>query len=211
MDGFSNIGGIPTGGQVSIGAGENSQDKARVGVWLITGGMIVVALSGSTVTSVGTQQPLSAIRNVTDWTSSGNFDAKPVAPSRVHWPPATKDEDVDAENDLASSVIRLHEESGLTWEQLSRLFGVSRRALHHWAVGGRISAGHAERLAMLTSVIQSLPATEPAVRRAKLLAPRDDGRSMFDILRSLVNRGDPITGSSFRVEALIDARHDRDD
>src|SRR5262245_36297225 len=34
-----------------------------------------------------------------------------------------------------SAVRSLHDSSGLTWEQLARLFGVSRRAVHNWANG----------------------------------------------------------------------------
>jgi transcriptional regulator with XRE-family HTH domain len=46
----------------------------------------------------------------------------------------------------ADSIRTIYERSGLTWEQLARLFGVSRRAVHAWASGSRVSARHFEAI-----------------------------------------------------------------
>lgn len=46
----------------------------------------------------------------------------------------------------AARIAELKDVSGLTWGQLAALFGVTRRAVHHWARGSNMTAGHIERL-----------------------------------------------------------------
>src|SRR4051794_6916837 len=53
----------------------------------------------------------------------------------------------------AHNVRDFKSRSGLTWEQLGRLFGVSRRAVHGWAAGARMNAAHSEMLARLRLVM----------------------------------------------------------
>jgi DNA-binding XRE family transcriptional regulator len=55
-----------------------------------------------------------------------------------------------------SDIVReLHAKSGLTWEQLGRLIGVSRRAVHLWAAGGRINARHLELVMQLHDIFDA--------------------------------------------------------
>jgi len=82
----------------------------------------------------------------------------------------------------ATRVRRLKEDSGLTWDQFRRLFGVSRRAVHMWAGGSRINARNEERLAHLENVIAALGGTNAADRKSRLLAPAGAGRSIFQQL-----------------------------
>ncbi len=56
----------------------------------------------------------------------------------------------------ADRVKRLHDVSGLTWSQISRLFGVSRRAVHNWATGGTIASVHVERLAEIQRDVEDM-------------------------------------------------------
>lgn len=44
---------------------------------------------------------------------------------------------------------QLYELTGLTWEQVAKVFGVSKRAVMHWRTGANMSAGHRERLVTL--------------------------------------------------------------
>ena len=83
----------------------------------------------------------------------------------------------------ASSRIRqLKEDSGLTWDQLRRLFGVSRRALHMWAGGAQMNSRNQERLTYLEQFVSSLGAT-PSKRRDTLMSSREGGgRSIFQQL-----------------------------
>jgi DNA-binding transcriptional regulator YiaG len=52
------------------------------------------------------------------------------------------------------SINELRRLSGLTWEQLTRLFGVSRRSLHFWASGQPLSRAKEEQLNRLLGAIQ---------------------------------------------------------
>ncbi|MCY3643990.1 MAG: hypothetical protein OXG41_10445 [Acidimicrobiaceae bacterium] len=84
---------------------------------------------------------------------------------------------------VASSRVRqLKEDSALTWDQLRRLFGVSRRALHMWAGGAQMNSRNQERLAYLERIVSALGAT-PLERRDTLLSSREGGgRSIFQQL-----------------------------
>jgi hypothetical protein len=57
----------------------------------------------------------------------------------------------------------LKSRSGLTWDQLAGVFGVSRRAAHGWASGARLNAQHSETLSWLRQTL-----------------PRGASRSRFD-------------------------------
>ena len=70
----------------------------------------------------------------------------------------------------ASRVRRLKNQSGLTWDQLRRLFGVSERSMHLWAGGARMNARNAERLAYLEQVVHVLGAKDADQSREALLS-----------------------------------------
>jgi len=84
----------------------------------------------------------------------------------------------------AELVRALRDQSGLTWDQISRLFGVSRRAVHLWVSGGRMNAANQELLSELISLISKLPGTSPSEKRASLLQPTEYGYSLFDKIRA---------------------------
>ena len=82
----------------------------------------------------------------------------------------------------SSRIRRLKEDSGLTWDQLRRLFGVSRRALHMWAGGAQMNSRNQERLTYLEQFVSSLGAT-PSKRYDTLMSSREGGgRSVFQQL-----------------------------
>lgn len=86
----------------------------------------------------------------------------------------TQDEPVA---DTSLAVRDLHEMSGLTWEQIARLFGVSRRAVHAWANGSRMSASNLETLEELRTLVETVPASNVEERRTLLLLGRGDAPS----------------------------------
>ena len=92
----------------------------------------------------------------TDWTATaGTEDSVPThVPHRFDDPRSESDE-----------VRWLHEQSGLTWEQLGRLFGVSRRTVHLWANGSGMNASNREALYELVALVRSVQGETPAVRR----------------------------------------------
>lgn len=108
----------------------------------------------------------------------------------------------------AGAVRQLRSRSGLSWDDLSRLFGVSRRSVHKWANGGAMNSKHIARLAELTARISSITGS-PSEVRAKLLAPDERGRTLF---QELVRTARPTTDrpEGFAVEDLVGARRDGD-
>ncbi|WP_419944177.1 hypothetical protein [Candidatus Poriferisodalis sp.] len=84
--------------------------------------------------------------------------------------------------EMASRVRQLKEDSALTWDQLRRLFGVSRRAIHMWAAGAQMNSFNEERLTELAQIVSELGST-PQERRDALMRPAPDGgRSRFQEL-----------------------------
>lgn len=99
----------------------------------------------------------------------------------------------------AELVARVHDDSGLTWDQLARYFGVSRRAVHLWAAGGRMSASNEELLMHLVDIVDSMADLSPEARRQALLSQGsglnivDTERARRSSNRSDINRS-PETG-----------------
>lgn len=102
----------------------------------------------------------------------------------------------------------IKEHSGLTWDQLGRVFGVSRRAVHMWANGGRLNELNARHLREFSATVRKLEATTPEptpeMIRAQLLQVESDGYSIVDRLRR-ERSGGPSWGAPFRPENLVDA------
>lgn len=130
----------------------------------------------------------------------GNFDnrclywqkssAKPRA--RIYRIPAVagvavqpRTSDVRDLRSPADNIKALRELTGLTWEQIARLFGVSRRSVHHWAAGGKLSSGNEELLAEVVDLVRAIGASSPASVRHELFRMRPEvGMSMYDELRA---------------------------
>jgi transcriptional regulator with XRE-family HTH domain len=72
--------------------------------------------------------------------------------------------------------------SGLTWEQLARLFNVSRRSLHFWASGQPLSRFNEENLNRVLGTIRYINRGGASINRSILLNPIKDGTIPFDLL-----------------------------
>lgn len=77
---------------------------------------------------------------------------------------------------------QLRKLSGLTWDQLARLFDVSRRSLHSWASGKPLSRFNEEQLNRLLATVQYINCGSASLNRSLLLTPSIDGRLPFDLL-----------------------------
>lgn len=99
-----------------------------------------------------------------------------------------------------SRIQQLKEDSGLTWDQLCRLFGVSRRSLHLWAAGGRMNSRNEERLAYLEQVVKAIGSNCDERRDALLKTTSVSGRTMFQQL--LLSASKP---ASTDIEALTES------
>lgn len=72
--------------------------------------------------------------------------------------------------------------SGFTWNQLARLFGVSRRSLHFWASGNAMSPANEEHLHRLLATIRKIDRGSASANRAILLAASKGGAIPLDLL-----------------------------
>ena len=82
----------------------------------------------------------------------------------------------------AKVMQEMHDKSGLTWDELARIFGVSRRSLHHWARGGRLNAYNSRRLQRVYEVVVGLDAGDADQTRLQLISPDETGLSVFQRL-----------------------------
>lgn len=131
--------------------------------------------------------------------------------------------------DTRDAISDLRRISGLTWEQLAELFGVSRRSVHFWASGKPLNAANEQRLLRTLDVVRYADRGTARLTRAALSTSRG-GSSPFDLLvaerfdeaRALLGAG-PGHGVVARAELdahakasrrplspeeLVDAEHD---
>jgi hypothetical protein len=98
--------------------------------------------------------------------------------------------------------------SGFTWEQLGKVFGVSRRAVHMWANGGRLNEQNARRLRTFSALVREIEAETPGATaelvRSQLLHVGSDGLSVVDRLRRERSSG-PTWGAPFGPDHLVGA------
>lgn len=83
-----------------------------------------------------------------------------------------------------SAIAELRRRSGLTWEQMARLFCVSRRAMHFWASGKAMAMMNEEHLHRILSLVRRVDQGSPNVNRAVLLQGDESGVTPFDLLRA---------------------------
>lgn len=138
------------------------------------------------------------------FTSDGT--ATPIAfPS---WSPAARASTLPSFSPLESksaenSVAQLRDTSGLTADQLGRLFGVSRRSIQNWIAGGAMASQHQERLSFLLTAVAEL-GDSPENRRASLLSS-SNGMSLFHRLVGQTPSDAVIQASSLTVRDRLGA------
>ncbi|MFI5930894.1 hypothetical protein [Actinoplanes sp. NPDC051494] len=179
------------------------QSVPRTLAWMVAGGLALSGLMTGTATTTPVAEP--QVRYIGDWTSTARTMGTGLVSRTKPRPAHDRDGEVP---DQGSGVKWLHEASGLTWDQLGRLFGVSRRAVHLWASGGRMNAVNAETLGRLVALLRAIPGG-PDERRAALLAPSAEGPSIVDQFRARHRSGArDISGTPFSPQELLGARHD---
>jgi DNA-binding transcriptional regulator YiaG len=98
----------------------------------------------------------------------------------------------------SAALLELRRVSGLTWDQLARLFGITRRSLHFWASGKPLTPAHEERLHRLLATVRRLDRGSAHANRTLLLGMHADGCIPFDLL---------VAGRYQRVLALLGPGH----
>lgn len=102
-------------------------------------------------------------------------------------------------------VLWVKENSGLTWDQLGKVFGVSRRAVHLWANGGRMNEANAEVLRNFGAAVAAHQGGSPELTRAALLAHEGDFDSIVDTFRrAQVRSAGQAIGAPFAPEEMVE-------
>jgi DNA-binding transcriptional regulator YiaG len=169
---------------------------------LLTG---VAMLSGLDGTSAGHYGSIGSVVMV-GRTARGEFT--PIAPTREMLSHNVMSAESRSDRE---EITWIKERSGLTWDQLGRVFGVSRRAVHMWANGGRLNESNARRLRAFSATIRSVESethgSTPDAVRGRLLEVGPDGLSIIDRLRR-ERSGGPSWGAPFGPERLVGAVRD---
>jgi transcriptional regulator with XRE-family HTH domain len=76
-------------------------------------------------------------------------------------------------------VRKIYHRSGLSWDELGRVLGVSRRTIHNWANGFRMSSRHVVLLGQFENLLDRYDANGPQSVRVSLLTPDADGVSPY--------------------------------
>ena len=130
----------------------------------------------------------------------------------------------------SSDVMELRRLSGLTWDQLARLFGVARRTVHFWASGKTLNSGNLEKLQRVLTAIRQIDKGSARANLTALFSSRSDGVLVFDLLldgryaEAIASQGDgqgrahtalsPLSSEArslrapIRPENLVGALHD---
>lgn len=82
----------------------------------------------------------------------------------------------------SAALSELRRRSGFTWDQLSRLFGVSRRSVHFWISGKPMTPANEEHLQRLLGVMRSVDRGSPDATRSALFEVGADGVAPFNLL-----------------------------
>jgi DNA-binding transcriptional regulator YiaG len=118
---------------------------------------------------------------------------------------------IELRNSAPSSIAELRRLTGFTWEQLARLFNVSRRSVHFWASGNKMTSANEEHLERVLAVLRVADRGSASANRTLLLAPQSDGvmpfeelaNGRYDAVASLLGRGSPRIAT--KVSALSPA------
>lgn len=182
--------------------GRLTPQQSRSTSWMLSSVALVGCLSG---TSLAAPQTVPTSTALVDATRSARveFLSRTVAAGV-----AGEQEVVEGGHSLSDrdEVAWIKDHSGLTWDQLGKVFGVSRRAVHMWANGGRLNESNARRLREFSAVIRGMvaDATTPEDVRGRLLEVGPDGVSIIDRMRNERSSG-ATWGAPFGPEHLIDA------
>lgn len=104
-------------------------------------------------------------------TAASEMTTSGIAIASTSYPEATQ-----------KALSELRRLSGLTWEQLAKLFNVSRRSLHFWASGQPLSRFNEEHLNRLLGTIRYVDRGSASLNRSLLLRPDGNGNPRFDLL-----------------------------
>jgi DNA-binding transcriptional regulator YiaG len=87
----------------------------------------------------------------------------------------------EEKHDSGAAILELRRLTGLTWEQLARLFQVARRSVHFWASGKPLNSTNEEQLYRMLSTVRKIDRGSASENRTLLLREHK-GQIPFDLL-----------------------------
>lgn len=179
----------PVGWSVGTSAAGSLIKQAPVLLIMVSG--LLTMPGTSSATALSERDPFAMLPRTTTGLRAGKqVAAGHTAKLRTE----TRQERTEA---TRTGIHELRHLSGLTWEHLARLCGVTRRTLHFWASGKPLTAAHEERLQRLLATMRMIDRGNAQDNRSVLLQPSQDGSLPFDLL---------IDGEYDTVVALLGPR-----
>lgn len=104
----------------------------------------------------------------------------------------------------AEMVLEIHDRSGLTWEQIARALGVSKRAALMWARGAQVSAANLDNLSSLRAVVNEFAGMTVDETRMRLVTSNDASVSpLATWVESRVERASKPNAPTLNAAALM--------
>ncbi|MET3769366.1 DNA-binding transcriptional regulator YiaG [Marisediminicola sp. UYEF4] len=96
--------------------------------------------------------------------------------------------EVDLPATIPAAIAELRASTTFTWDQVAKLFGVSRRTVHLWAAGGNMASRNEEHLAALIQEVRAIKVAAPADERMQFFAMLDRHRMNLASTTSDISR-----------------------
>jgi DNA-binding XRE family transcriptional regulator len=193
----------------TVGTSSAAIERPSIGSGGITAVLMTSVALASCLSGTTTVAPWRDVTTVTSLISPARTTRGELAPtqsetdSRPDETIATAVASASASELLADEqeIRWVKEHSGLTWDQLGKVFGVSRRSVHLWANGGRMNQANATALREFAAAVRAVQGSSPDSTRAALLAVGPDHHSIVDTFRRRHTEG--AWGSPFAPEELV--------
>lgn len=108
-------------------------------------------------------------------------------------PAAMASREEEASFSVPSALSEIRRRTALTWDQLAKLFDVSRRAVHGWSAGQTLKPSHLERVQAVFDRLKTIKEGPTFKVRQALLAEQQGGSSSPS---AHLERGEPILMSN---------------
>lgn len=196
------LGGPPVG---DICGSTSNQFLPQIAPALLSSFLTVALLTGGT-TPTGHVE----LRQPSQSATYGGLSSRTRVALTARQQPVNDQEEVSLP-ELARSVRSMHQRSGLTWDELARIFGVTRRTLYNWSIGGQVSAANAQAIAEVIRSLHEIDSGDPKITRSRLLAPTQNGATLYAKLLEQRRRTSHPVASLYSPDQLLGARYDTPD
>lgn len=115
---------------------------------------------------------------------TSNSFPEPVKPAMTSATPSLVVDPEPAVPTIPEAIFEMRRISGLTWDELAGLFGVTRRAIHHWANGNSLKPDNIRQVHDVLRALRTIARASVEETRAALLAPLAAGRTALQLLQA---------------------------